>query len=75
MEQNCNAKGIAELQEELHSTMICDIAISGEDLDHCVEAHKVVCIVLKRCVDVEEKLDCWMFWMSVGKRLILCGEP
>ena len=40
--------------------------ISEEDLAHCVDVHKTIYIVLKLCVDVEEKIGlfgvrdaCW----------------
>ena len=36
--------------------MICDILSSAENLDHCVEVHKVVYIVLSLCVDVKGQI-------------------
>ena len=54
--QNCNAKGNAELQREVNGIVNCDIVSNKEDLDHCVEVHKDICIVLNLYVDVEGQL-------------------
>ena len=42
--------------------MICGIVTSEGELDQCVKAHMFVYIVLKLCVDVEEKPRLFGVW-------------
>ena len=42
--------------------MICDIVSSVEELDHCVEAHKAVYIIVRIYVDAEETIGLLGVW-------------
>ena len=46
----------------MYSIVICDIVISEGDLHQCVKAHNAIYIILKLCVNVEEKLRLFAVW-------------
>ena len=46
--------------------MNCGIVTSEGDLDQCMKAHKIVYIVVKLCIDVEEKPRLFDVWDAYG---------
>ena len=47
--------------------MNCDIVSNKEDLDHCMDAHKAIYIVLKLCVNVKETIGQFGVWDGCWK--------